>query len=151
VGKISGVLYNIGMFKKIVYFFDRLEDKVREKLSHAPLLYALIAGTGVVLFWRGIWHTADEFTFLNGPVSLIIGSVILAITGIFVSAFIGNRIILTGLRGEKKLAEKTKEEIEDEETKIDRIRTALSHMEEDLEEIKSDVNNHNDKYHNDNK
>lgn len=47
------------MLKDIFKFFDSLEDQIRRRLSHWPLSYALICGAGVVLFWRGVWHTAD--------------------------------------------------------------------------------------------
>lgn len=49
-------------------------------------------------------------------------------TGLFVSNFIGNEILISGLRGEKKLSEKTKEEIETEADKIEEI-------EEDIKQI----------------
>jgi hypothetical protein len=127
------------MIKKIIRFFDKLEDKTRSKLSQAPLVYALVGAIGVVLFWRGIWHTADSFDFLSGPISAIIGLAILLITGVFVSSFVGNRTILTGLKGEKKLAEKTKEEIETEESQIKNIEKTLLKVEEELSEIKSEI------------
>ena len=38
------------MFKKIVKIFDHLEDRVRGKLSHYPITYAIIAGVSIVLF-----------------------------------------------------------------------------------------------------
>ena len=73
--------------KRIIKFFDKLEDEVRGKLSRNPFLYALLGGIGVVLFWRGIWHIADDINLGSG-ISLIIGSVILLMTGVFVSEFI---------------------------------------------------------------
>ena len=92
---------------KIIQFFDKLEDKIRGKLSHYPILYAIIGGVGVVLFWRGVWHIADDLN-VGSVVSLIIGTVFLLMTGVFVSAFIGSRLIISGLSGEKKLTEKAK-------------------------------------------
>jgi peptidoglycan hydrolase CwlO-like protein len=103
------------------------------------LFYALLGGVGVVLFWRGIWHIADDIS-LNSILSLVIGSFILLITGVFVSAFVGNRLIISGLSGEKKLTEKTKEEIETEEDKIDRMQKTLNRMEQKIEEIDSEIN-----------
>lgn len=131
------------IFESVMTFFDKFEDRVRGRLSRKPLLYAFIGGIGVVLFWRGIWHTADMFPSLNGPVSTIIGLVILLATGIFVSAFVGNRLILTGLTGEKKLTDKTRDELQADEAKMHqataRITTALEHIEEELAEIKEEI------------
>lgn len=128
------------MLKKIVVFFDHLEDWSRKHLSKYPIFYAFVGGVGIVMFWRGVWHTADEYSFLTGPVSLVIGSLILLMTGIFVSAFIGSRILLTGLRGEKKLTEKSMEEIELEEQELKNIQKIVEKIEKDVEEIKNDQN-----------
>lgn len=127
--------------KSIINFFDRLEDKVRGRLSEYPILYALIAGTGIILVWRGIWHTADITPVLENPfVSILIGTAMLLITGVYVSAFIGNGLIMTGLRREKKMTEKTKDEIE-KETALEKsafsdIKKTLNHIEEELQEIR---------------
>lgn len=121
------------LWKKVVRPFDRLEDHVRGWFSHFPIFYAFVGGAGVVLFWRGIWHSMDyvmlslratqfgastanleEAIWWDGPLSLLLGIFILLITGAFVSSFIGNEIIITGLRGEKKLTEKTEVEVRTE-------------------------------------
>ena len=120
--------------KKILKFFDKLEDKIRGKLSHYPILYALIGGIGVVLFWRGVWHTADDAN-MSSIASLIVGTVILLLIGVFVSAFIGNRLIISGLIGEKKLSEKEKEEIETEETQLRNLQSTLSRVEKKLDHM----------------
>lgn len=129
------------MIKKIIKFFDKLEDKVRASLSRRPILYTLIGAVAIVLFWRGVWMVADMFPFLTGPVSILISVVILLITGVFVSFFIGEGIILSGLKKEKKLVEKTEAEIKTETEKLaDKltgIETKLQDIEKDLEELKS--------------
>lgn len=131
---------------------NKLEHKIRGTLSHFPNLYAIIGGVGVVLFWRGVWHTADylmlvfkssnlksssinlaEEIWWDGPLSLVIGLIILLITGIFVSNFIGNEILISGLRGEKKLSEKTEEEIETEADKIDDIEAEIKKIAKKIE------------------
>lgn len=128
------------MIRKILHTFDKLEDKIRGHLSRYPIIYALVGGVGVVLFWRGVWHTADEIPFLSKSwVSLGVGTGILLATGIFVSAFVGSRLILTGLRGEKKMTEKTKEEIEQEESEIKKLEKTINHIEHELDEIKDDL------------
>ncbi len=140
---IFSVVYNTLMYSKIFQFFDRLEDKIRGHLSSYPIAYALIGGVGVVLFWRGVWHTADNLPFINNSwISFIVGSIILLLTGIFVSAFVGSRLIMTGLRGEKKMTEKTKEEIEEEEGQIKRMQTAVHKIENEVEELKKDFQEH---------
>lgn len=135
------------MIKKILHIFDRLEDMVRGHLSRYPIIYALIGGVGIVLFWRGVWHTADTLPVINNSwVSLIAGSGILLITGIFVSAFVGSRLILTGIRGEKKMTEKTKEEIEAEDSEIHKLEITLHKVEKEISEIKEDIAHHHPKH-----
>lgn len=114
------------IFRQIYRFGDKLEDRVRGKLSHFPISYAFFGGAGVIIFWRGIWHTIDYvvavmwsqnaemltgFPWWDGPLSVFIGSVLLLMIGLFVPSFIGNEILISGLKGEKKVAEKTEQEI----------------------------------------
>jgi len=126
------------MLKKVIHFFDKLEDKMRGKLSHLPFLYAFFGGIGVVLFWRGVWHLADDVN-MSSIISLIIGSIILLITGVFVSVFVGNRLIISGLKGEKKIVEKTEEEIINEESQIDKLQKTINKVEKKLENIVSEI------------
>lgn len=130
--------------KNIINFFDILEDKIRGKLSRWPILYAFIGGAGVIIFWRGIWHSMDfltqylsqnffyapetiliEFAWWDGPLSILIGMLLLLPTGVFVSSFIGNEIIISGIKGEKKLNEKTEAEVEEEMTELVQIKKEL--------------------------
>jgi hypothetical protein len=109
-----------------------------------------------VLFWRGVWHTADfvsalliarnggnatiDFAMLpDGPVSLLLGSIILLSTGLFVSNFIGNEIIISGLRGEKKLTEKTEVEVRTETGAIAEIQDELKDIRDALKDIKESL------------
>ncbi len=126
---------------KIVRFFDKLEDKTRARLSRVPVLYALVGGVGVILFWRGIWHIADEIS-LSAGLSIILGATILLISGAFVSTFIGSRLIISGLSGEKKLAELTKEEIELEEDRMKKLQKSISSVENKIEKIESEIRLH---------
>jgi len=143
--------------KKILRFFDKLEDKVRVRLSHKSIFYAFLGGTGVVLFWRGIWHTADIFMykgveiyettgnvwgkvlayFFYEPITIIWTTLILLLTGLFVSTMIGDRIILSGLKHEKKVDEKTEEEIKEEEEQIKILNKKVEKLSTDIEEIKT--------------
>lgn len=136
--------------RSIITFFDKLEDRVRGLLSRKAIAYAFITGIGIVLFWRGVWHTYDMLMFVytnwipkigidwqgavwwDGPLSFVIGSIILLMSGTFVSEFIGNEIIISGLRGEKKLTEKTESEVEIEEREIAYILSELKKIRNDL-------------------
>lgn len=122
--------------RHVLRWFDRLEDKVRGSLSHYPITYAFIAGVGIVLFWRGVWHTADAFAFMTGPVSLLIAIAILLSTGLFVSFFVGDTIIIAGIKRQKKIAEKTELEIETEKEELDDIRAVVLGMKKDVTEMK---------------
>ena len=126
------------MTKKIFHFFDKLEDKTRARLSRAPLIYALVGGIGVILFWRGVWHLADDVS-LGSIFSILIGAIILLITGVFVSVFIGNRLIISGLSGEKKLAEKAESEIETEEAQIKKLQNTVERIEKEVNKIESKI------------
>lgn len=126
------------IINQIVKFFDKLEDKIRGRLSHNPILYAIIGGIGIVLFWRGVWHVADDID-LGSVISLVIGTAILLLTGIFVSAFVGNRLIISGLAGEKKLSEKEEAEIETEESQIKNIQNTLDRVEKKIENLETEI------------
>lgn len=146
------------MIKKIIHFFDKLEDKVRGRLSRWPIVYAFVGGIGIVMFWRGAWHTMDfimdnslyyslamapdssvvsQFVWWDGPIFLIIGSIILLLTGSFVSNFIGNEIIISGLKGEKRLSEKTVLEIKTDTEISFEIMSELAKTNESLKKIQS--------------
>lgn len=127
------------MPKRILKFFDKAEDDIRSFLSKNVILYAVVGGVCIVLFWRGVWYTADMFPFLNGPNSVIISSVVLLFSGLFVSFFVGDRIVLSGLKREKKLVEKTEEEMKTDIEITKRVLEKLEKMEKDLEEIKKNI------------
>lgn len=124
--------------KKVVHFFDKLEDRIRAKLSHHPIVYTFIGGISIVLFWRGVWMTADMFPFLTGPVSIVISVCILLLTGLFVSFFVGDSILLTGLKREKKFIERTEMEIKGEVEVLGEIQTELKKIETMLDEVKAE-------------
>ncbi|MES2202910.1 MAG: hypothetical protein V4474_01100 [Patescibacteria group bacterium] len=121
--------------RKILVFFDKLEDWVRAGLSRSPIAYALIGAVGVILIWKGVEETAGLFPFLYGPGSFVLGVAILLLSGLLVSFFIGDSIIMSGLRREKKLAEKTEKEVETEQLETKEILTELKHIEQELHEI----------------
>lgn len=143
--------------KQIKGFFQKIEDRIKIYLSHRPRLYALIVGAGIVLFWRGVWHTTDLIhTYLNifqnnltidslnspwwdGLLSLFVGIVVLHLTGAFTSSFIGNELILSGLRSERKLTQKTEVEVRTEEQVILDIKQELESMTGKIGELEKEV------------
>ena len=139
--------YTIEM-DKVLNFFDRLEDYVRGVLSKAPIIYSLLGGAGVILFWRGLWHTADFLqtetwvgsVLFSGPGSLFLGLAILLITGLFVSVFIGESIVMSGIKSENKLTEKTESEVNLE-------REFLINMDKELKHIEKDLHMNNSTHH----
>ncbi len=96
-----------------------------------PITYAFIGSVGIILIWRGVWVIADEL-HMSGWGSLLLGLFITLISGLFVSFFIGDRIIISGIKNEKRLDQKTEEEIKKEEVE-------LFEIQEDLKEIKKEI------------
>lgn len=133
-------------YKKVFSYFDKLEDKVRGHLSVHPILYALFGGILVVLFWRGVWHTGDLLQakggilgiVFSGPGSLLISLTLLLLMGLFVSVFVGDMIVMSGIKKEKKVVDKTKDELDIEETRIEHIEDTLEHIEKTLESMKTE-------------
>jgi hypothetical protein len=135
------------MFNSIVRFFDKLEDKVRARLSHRSIFYAFVGGICTVTFWRGVWHTGDILMEKGGflgwlfyePNTIIWTSIVLLLTGLFVSNFIGERIIISGLKKEKKVTDKTEDEVKDEEIEITRLEKKMDLMIKEIAAIKDDL------------
>ncbi len=135
------------MINNVVDFFDKFEDRVRGTLSHYPIAYTLIGSTSIVLFWRGVWNTADALMekggvlgfIFNEGISLVIVTLILLATGLFVSYFIGDAILISGLKQQKKRTEKTKKDIEDEEEEIKALRSTIKEMKKEVDEIRDIV------------
>ena len=126
------------MIKKVLKFFDKGEDRIRHALSKHPILYAIIGGFSVVIFWRGVWDMMDMlyisygFWFLHPVGAMIISVIVMLATGTFISFFIGEQIILSGLKEEKRIDQKTEQDIELEDYKI-------KHMVEEIGEIRKDI------------
>ncbi len=133
------------LFKAITKYFDKLEDRVRGRLSHRSIIYAFIGAVGVVLFWRGVWHTADILMAKGGvwfyifyePNTVVWTTLMLLLTGLFVSFFIGDRILLSGIKHEKKIDEKTEEEVQKEEQEIKEMIKKVNEIHKDIQELKN--------------
>ncbi len=133
--------------------FTKIEARIRRWFSHRPIFYGFSAGVGIVLFWRGVWHTMDMimmhvanwrygsstdlsgYLWWDGPLSLLLGFLILLFTGVYVSSLIGNEVILSGLRGEKQLTEMTERELKTEAG-------AIAKLQKTLNEIQDHINKH---------
>lgn len=130
----------------MIKFFDSLEDRIREHLSRYPITYSVIGGVGVVLFWRGVWETADILMDINSafgwffyaPVQVVLSTLVLLLTGLMVSTFIGDRIILSGLRHEKKMEEKTDEIVREEAITLMHIRNEIRELKEEIKKSSKD-------------
>ncbi len=135
------------MYRSIMNFFDKFEDHVRARLSKFPIWYAIIGGVCVVLFWRGVWHTADILQAEGGilgfifyePINMLIALAILLATGLFVSFFVGDTILIAGLKREKKITEQTETEVKEESDKINSLRTEMKKIKEELDMVHKDV------------
>lgn len=136
------------MINKIVKFFDHLEDHIRGYFSHFPIFYAFIGGALMILFWRGVWHTGDILMARGGlwgqifyePVTLVWTTILMLMIGLFVSFFIGDHILISGLKQEKKVTDKTEKEVEEEEEQINRIERKITKLENDISEMKNLLN-----------
>lgn len=134
--------------KKIIRFFDKLEDHVRGTLSLFPIIYAIIGGVCVVLFWRGVWHTADILMSQGGvwgnmfyePTTVVWTLVVMLLTGLFVSFFIGERIVISGLKHDKKIFEKTAAEVVEEEGEIIDVTEHVQAIEKELAKLSLKIN-----------
>ncbi|MCX6717661.1 MAG: hypothetical protein NTU76_03240 [Candidatus Taylorbacteria bacterium] len=133
--------------KAITRFFDRLEDKVRARLSHRSIIYGFVGGIATVVFWRGVWHSSDILMDKGGilgwifyePNTIIWSSIILLMTGLFVATFIGERIIISGLKQEKKATDKTEEEVKKEDSRIEILSIKIEQLSKNIEEIKNSL------------
>ena len=122
---------------KIFYFFDWLEDRARQTLSRYPVPYALIGGVSVVLFWRTVWELADMARYVH-PGWWLVGSVIvMLLTGTFVSFFIGDSLIISGLKASKRTDQKTEDDLREEDEHIKHLYDLVHEVRNDIKEIKS--------------
>ena len=138
------------MIKAIVDFFDKLEDRVRIRLSRYPIFFAFLAGFAIVEFWRGVWHMTDNFTAYLGldPLgwesslaSIVVSRVILLMTGIYVALFLtGDGIIMEGKKGQtKKMFERTEEEIKQEKKELLREGLKIQKLEEKIDLLTEEI------------
>ena len=141
------ILEYMKLIDSIYYLFDKMEDHIRARLSRHPFIYTFVGGSGVVLFWRGVWHTADAFQSLGGvsgilfsPVgSIVAGVTILLSTGLFVSIFVGDSIIMSGIKHDKKIIERAIEDVEIEKSDVERMLEIVTDMKKEMEILEEKV------------
>jgi len=120
------------MFKRFVSYFDKLEDRIRFRLSRNPIVYALVGAIGIILVWKGVWEMAASFSTLDGFASFFLGIIILLLSGLLVSFFIGDSILISGFKREKKLMEKAESEVRSEKEVLDEILIRIGRIEKEL-------------------
>ncbi len=131
------------MVKKVVHYFDKLEDRIRTRLSRYPIFYTLIGGVAIVLFWRGVWITADQIAvnlpsqwmWIDGPLSVGLSTFVLLITGLFLSFFINDTALISGMKQEKKIVEKTEAEVKEEAGTLQNIEKQIQHLEQSIKDL----------------
>jgi hypothetical protein len=82
-----------------------------------------------------------QLPWWDGPLSILVGTVLLLVVGLFVSSFIGNEIIISGLKKEKKIVEKTEEEIGVEIEENNKINREIHEMDGRLNRIEEILTN----------
>lgn len=139
-------MFSSSIYKKTMHFFDKFEDVVRGWISKRPVLFGLVGGLAVVEFWRGVWHLTDflseavgldPYGFASGMFSAVLGTVIMLSTGLYVSLFVGDSIILSGIKKEKKFFEKTADEMKEEDDRLKKIHSILMKLEDGQNELKT--------------
>lgn len=125
-------------------------------LRRHPLIYAFVGGVGVVLFWRGVWHftdflalilfpssdqvtTIDWTTGIDSSLSLVIGTLLLLLTGLFVSEFLTGQVLMTDIKEEERLVKTTEKDIAKESSEFSPIEKDLQHIEEEIKNLENQV------------
>jgi hypothetical protein len=80
---------------------------------------------------KGFWEIA-----FHEPISVVWSGAVLLMTGLFVSSFIGERIVISGLKNEKKVTDRTEEEVQNEESKIKILNSKIDVLVEEVKLIK---------------
>lgn len=137
-------------------FLVKWERAIRRRLKRHPLLYAFVAGVGVVLFWRGVWHFTDflSLNFLavndtttsidwasgvDSVLSLVVGGLLLLSTGLFVSEFLSGEVLIARTEKEEEITEKTEKGVERESAELPHIEEEVHHIAKELADIEKDL------------
>lgn len=124
--------------------FLRIEDRARHAFEHTPFIHALLAGFGVVLFWRGTWELADHFR-IDPWFSIILGVLILGAIGLFLQTFVGNTLIIKNIEKDKALTKKATAEVQEVKAEVKEEEITMAHLSARLRAIEmklDDMANH---------
>ena len=91
-----------------------IEEKARKYFEQFPFLQAILAGIGVIVFWRGIWEGLDQ-TGVSPFASIILGIIILGAVGVFVQTFSAHSILFQEVYTEDLEERKIMKELAKEE------------------------------------
>jgi hypothetical protein len=120
--------------KHITSFLLRIESCSRNFFEQIPFIHGFLAGIGIVLFWRGVWHIADEIQ-LSSVASLIIGSILLGAIGLFLHTLVGNAIIIKNVEKDTTTSKKTEKELLEVEANIQQEELTLQTLQKELDKI----------------
>jgi hypothetical protein len=67
---------------------------------------------------------------------ILLATILLMLTGLIVSVFIGDRILLSGIRHEKKMEERTEDLIKEEVITLSHIRDEIRLIKKEIEALK---------------
>jgi hypothetical protein len=73
--------------------------------------------------------------------SIVLGVVILLSTGLFVSVFVGDSIIMSGIKHDKKIIERAIEDVELEKSDIEKMLDLVVEMKQEIEVLEKKVRN----------
>jgi hypothetical protein len=120
--------------KYITNILLQIESRSRTFFERAPFIHAFLAGIGIVLFWRGIWHIADEIK-LSSMASLVIGAILLGAIGLFLHTLVGNAIIIKNVEKDTTTSKKTEKELLEVEANIQQEELTLQTLQKELDKI----------------
>jgi hypothetical protein len=81
----------------------------------------------------------------DGPLSFVVGCVLLYTTRAFISSFIGNELILSGLRTEKKMTREADTELKTEIGAITDIKQEIDTITKNLGDLEAEIRDHHQK------
>ncbi len=120
------------MFKKIHSSVKGFEANAQQFLSKYPSVYAVLAAVSVILFWKGVTDIAGQYSFLSGPLLILVSFPIMVMLGLFLPFFVTDRTLLKKLNKEEKVVER--EEIKEEKV-LAELSDTIREMDQEIHEI----------------
>lgn len=78
--------------KRFIDYFEYKREELTNRFRSHYLLYTLVGGIGMIVFWRGVWDLTYLIPVVKYPIgSIIVGLALMAITGFIAS--VGDRSI----------------------------------------------------------